>query len=265
MTPLAQGWVPLYTGTETPQASGEEPTSGEEPPKDGEMSPSKDSSPRQQTVTLESGECTPSSDDPQSDQSYMIEFPSDYEGRDRVQNFPRQQTAAMRKEIPGYWPRNPYDYDYGLDPTPMPTRPEGAPMTPPSPLDQTPETIRDIQQAAQIVEGLNQLRKAAVPNPELSPMLSSMGHENANEDPQVDDHDEEVQEMIDPTPIPENKPRRKNITKIIYDRSPTKTQKKHGGQKPQPRLQANIKNRLGQGPTKNQHEKIRVWSPWIQG
>ena len=140
----------------------------------------------------------------------------------------------MRKEIPGYWPRNPYDH--GLDPTPMPTRPEGAPMTPPSPLDQTPETIRDIQQAAQIVEGLNQLRKAAVPNPELSPMLSPMGHENANEDPQVDDHDEEVQEMIDPTPIPENKPRRKIITKIVYDRSPTKTPKKHGGQKPQPRL-----------------------------
>ena len=80
LTPLARGWVPLYTGTETPQASGEEPTSGEEPPKDGEMSPSKDSSPRQQTVTLESGECTPSSDDPQSDQSYVIEFPSDYEG-----------------------------------------------------------------------------------------------------------------------------------------------------------------------------------------
>ena len=105
------------------------------------------------------------------------------------------------------------------------------------------------------VEGLNQLRKAAVPNPELSPM----GHENANEDPQVDDHDEEVQEMIDPTPIPVNKPRRKNITKIVYDRSPTKTPKKHGGQKPQPRLQANIKNRLGQRPTKN------PWSPWIQG
>jgi hypothetical protein len=95
LTPLARGWVPLYTGTETPQASGEEPTSGEEPPKDGEMSPSKDSSPRQQTVTLESGECTPSSDDPQSDQSYVIEFPSDYEGRDCVQNLPRQQTAAM--------------------------------------------------------------------------------------------------------------------------------------------------------------------------
>lgn len=74
-------------------------------------------------------------------------------------------------------------------------------------------------------------------------MLSPMGHENANEDPQVDDHDEEVQEMIDPTPIPENKPRRKIITKIVYDRSPTKTPKKHGGQKPQPRLQANIKNR----------------------
>ena len=40
---------------------------------------------------------------------------------------------------------------------------------------------------------------------------------------------------------------------------------KKNRQKPQPRLQSNIKNRLGQGPTKNQHEKIRVWSPWIKG
>ena len=97
-------------------------------------------------------------------------------------------------------------------------------------------------------------------------MLSPTGHENANEDPQIDDHNGEVQEILDPTPIPENKPgRRKNITKIVYDRSPTKTPKKQGGQKPQPRLQSNIKNRLGQGPTKNQHEKIRVWSPWIKG
>ena len=51
LTPLAQGWVPPYTGTETPQVSGENPTSSEEPQKDGEMSSSKDSSPRQQTVT----------------------------------------------------------------------------------------------------------------------------------------------------------------------------------------------------------------------
>ena len=109
LTPLARGWVPPYTGTETPQAPGEEPTSDEEPPKDGELPPSDDSSPRQQNVTLESGECTPSSDDSQSDQSYVIEFPSDHEGRDCVQHLPGQQTAAMRKEIPSYWPRNPYD------------------------------------------------------------------------------------------------------------------------------------------------------------
>jgi hypothetical protein len=38
LTPLARGWVPPYTGTETPQPSGEEPTSGEEPPKVREMS-----------------------------------------------------------------------------------------------------------------------------------------------------------------------------------------------------------------------------------
>jgi hypothetical protein len=77
LTPLARGWVPPYTGTETPQPSGEEPTSGEEPLKVGEMSPSKNSSSIQHTVTLEPGECTPSGDDPQSNQSYVIEFPSD--------------------------------------------------------------------------------------------------------------------------------------------------------------------------------------------
>ena len=130
-------------------------------------------------------------------------------------------------------------------------------MTPPSPLYQTPETTLDTQQEAQIVEGIKQLRKVAVPNPELSPMLSPVGHENANEDPQVDDHNKEAQDIIDPTPIPEDKPRRK-LTKIIYDRSTTKTPKRHRGRKSQPISKSNIKNRLGQGPTKNQHEKIRV-------
>ena len=168
----------------------------------------------------------------------------------------------MRKGISGYWPRNPYDYDHGLDPTLMPTRPEGAPLTPPSTLDQTPETIQDTQQAAQIAEGLYQLRKAADPNPELSPMLSPKGHETANENPQAGDHDKQVQEMIDPTPIPENKPRRKNITKIVYDRSPMKTPKKHEGQKSHSRPQTNIKNRLG---PRRKNLKIRVWSPWVQG
>jgi hypothetical protein len=49
-------------------------------------------------------------------------------------------------------------------------------------------------------------------------MLSPVGHENANKDPQVDDHNEEAQEIIDPTPIPKDKPRRK-LTKIIYEDS----------------------------------------------
>ena len=82
-------------------------------------------------------------------------------------------------------------------------------MTPPSPLYQTQETTLNTRQEAQIMEGIKQLRKDAVPNPKLSPMLSTVGHENANEDPQVDDHDEEAQEIIDPTRIPEDKPRRK--------------------------------------------------------
>ena len=59
-----------------------------------------------------------------------------------------------------------------------------------------------------------------------------MGHDNANEDPQTD---EATHEVIGPSPIPETKLRRKKkITTIDFDRSPTKTLNK-------------------------------VWSPWIQG
>ena len=39
-------------------------------------------------------------------------------------------------------------------------------------------------------------------------MLSPMGHENANKDPQADDHEELEKEMINPTPTPENKLRK---------------------------------------------------------
>ena len=109
------------------------------------------------------------------------------------------QNASPQKEIPGYWQRNPYDY--GLDPTLMPTRPKRAPMTPPSPIDQTPETIWDIQQTEQIVKELKRLRKAAAPTQSCHP-CHAMGHENTNKDPQIDDHDEEVQGIIDPTPSP---------------------------------------------------------------
>ncbi len=179
LTPLARGWVPPYTGTETPQPSGEEPTSGEEPPKVGEMPPGRDSG--QQTVILEPGECAPTSDEHQSDRNYGIDFPSDHEGHDRLQNLLGQQTAAMRKEFPNWWPRDPYDHEQ--DHTPMPTSPGVAPMTPPSPLYQTQETTLNTRQEAQIIEGIKQLRKDAVPNPTLSPMLSPMGHENANKDP----------------------------------------------------------------------------------
>jgi hypothetical protein len=35
-TPLERGFVPPYTGTETPDASGEDPTPGEEPPRKSE-------------------------------------------------------------------------------------------------------------------------------------------------------------------------------------------------------------------------------------
>jgi hypothetical protein len=246
MSFLARGWVPPYTGTETPQPSGEEPTSGEEPPKVGEMTPGRDSG--QQTVILEPGECAPTSDEHQSDRNYGIDFPSDHEGHDCLQNLPGQQTAAMRKEFPNWWPRNPYDHEQ--DHTPMPTSPGVAPMTPPSPLYQTQETTLDTRQEAQIIEGIKQLRKDAVPNPKLSPMLSPVGHENANEDPQVDDHNKEAQDIIDPTPIPEDKPRRK-LTKIIYDRSPTKTPKRHGGRMSQPRSKSTLRTDWGRAPQKS--------------
>ena len=94
-------------------------------------------------------------------------------------------------------------------------------------------------------------------------MLSPMGHENANEDPQADDHEEEEKEMINPTPTPENKPRKKNITKIVFDRSPMKTP-----EEPQPNPRTNIKSRLG--CTKRTSfwspwVRTSCWSPWIQG
>ena len=167
-------------------------------------------------------------------------------------------------------------------------------MTPPSPLYQTQDTTINTRQKSQIMEGIKQARKDAVPTathaepdsthndvvsetkeqalerirrrigqgpgpiPKLSPMLSPVGHENANEDPQVDDHNEETQDKIDPTPITEDKPKKK-LTKIIYDRSPMKTPKRRKGRKSQTRSYGNIKNRLGQGPTKV------IWSPWMQG
>jgi hypothetical protein len=74
----------------------------------------------------------------------------------------------------------------------------------------------------------------------------------------VDDHNEETQDKTDPTPITEDKPKKK-FTKIFYDRSPMKTPKRRKGRKSQTRSYGNIKNRLGQGPTKV------IWSPWMQG
>ena len=83
----------------------------------------------------------------------MIDFPSNYKDHVCVQNSPRQQTAKTQKEGPSYWSHDPYNH-YGFDPSLMPTRPEGTPMTPPSPLDQALETICDIQQTEQILEGM---------------------------------------------------------------------------------------------------------------
>ena len=120
-------------------------------------------------------------------------------------------------------------------------------MTPPSPLGLSPEAVRDIQQAMKIEEGIKQLRQAcekAVSNPELSPR----SHDNANEDPQTD---EVTHEIIGPSPTPEARPRRKQkkMTKIVYNRSPTKTQREVWSPWMQGKALKNIKDRLGNRPT----------------
>ena len=69
--------------------------------------------------------------------------------------------------------------------------------------------------------------------PKSSPMLSPTGQEHANEDPQAD------------VPKPETRQRRKkNIKKIIFDLSPTKSP-------------INIRDRLRQ--------RWSPWNPWIPG
>ena len=156
------------------------------------------------------------------------------------QEGPKLLTAAMKKGTPSWCPKYDLDQDYGIDPNLMPTRPEGAHLTPPSPLDQVPESVWGLQQTEEIAKGLKQQREAAArdqePPPVPSPKLSPTGHENANEDPQAD------------VPIPETRPKRKNFKKITYERSPTKTPN-------------NIREQLGQRPT-----LVRSpWSPWIPG
>ena len=47
-------------------------------------------------------------------------------------------TAAMKKGRPICDLRNDLEQNFGLDPSVMPTKPEGAHLTPPSPLDQVP-------------------------------------------------------------------------------------------------------------------------------
>jgi hypothetical protein len=158
---------------------------------------------------------------------------------------------------------------FKIDPNLMPTRPEGAHLTPPSPLDQVPENVWGLQQAEEIAKRLKQQREAAVPTathaepdsthndvvsetkkqaleriqrrvgqgpglkPKSSPMLSPTGQEHANEDPQAD------------VPKPETRQKRKkNFKKITYDLSPTKSP-------------INIRDRLGQ--------RLSPWSPWIPG
>ena len=109
-----------------------------------------------------------------------------------------------------------------------------------------------------------------VPNPELPPR----SHDNTNDDPQTD-------EMIGPSPTPEAKPgkKKKNITRIVFDRSPTKTPTKTPAKNPsevwKPWMQGqapkSIKDRLGIAPKSikdrlGNRTTFRAWmSPWKEG
>ena len=216
-TPLAKGFVPPYTGADTPEASEVEPKSGVESLEDGELPPQNNSPSTQPPVSTEPRECTQSSDD--NNNNYEIPFASNHED---AQKSPRKQFSETQKVFANWWPR---EYPYAHH-EPDPTRP----LTPPSPLYQTPETTQDAHQTVQISEGIKQLRDAAkaVPHPELSPT----GRESMNEDSQNDEHED--LEMINRTPTPKRTQRNKKFTKIVFDRSPTKTPKK-----------PNIQSRLG--------------------
>ena len=132
----------------------------------------------------------------------------------------------------------------------MSTSPEGAHLTPPSPLDQVPENVWGQQLAEEIARRLKTQREADVPTathaepdsthnevvsetkkqakeriqrrigqgpglkPKLSPILSPTGQEHANEDPQAD------------APKPETRQKRRK--RITFDLSPTKTPLKLG-------------------------------------
>jgi hypothetical protein len=188
-------------------------------------------------------------------------------------------TAAMKKGTPICDLSNDLEQNFGLDPSIMPTRPEGVHLTPISPLDQVP--VWGQQQAEETERRLQQLREADVPTathaepdsthneeafetkkqakeriqwwikhapnqkPKLSPIQSPTGQEHANKDPQAD------------APKPETRQeKRKNIKRITFDLNQTKSP-------------SNIRDRLGprlnpSTPRAGTHG-LNPWNVWKEG
>ena len=124
-------------------------------------------------------------------------------------------TAAMKKGRPICDLRKDLEQNCGLDPSVMPTKPEGAHLTPPSPLDQVPawgqrqadETERRLKQlteachaepnsahSEEVFETKKQekeriqwwIKHAPNQKPKLSPTQSPTGQEHVYEGPQTE-------------------------------------------------------------------------------
>jgi hypothetical protein len=153
-TPLELGFVPPYTGTESPDASGEDPTPGEEPPRMSEPGevPEPD---------VESGVESNTSEEDTADR----EMSPRQEGPKPSQlNLNKILTAAMKKGTPICDLRNDLEQNFGLDPSIMPTRPEGVHLTPISPLDQV--SAWGQRQAEETERRLKQLKEACHAEPD---------------------------------------------------------------------------------------------------
>jgi hypothetical protein len=139
---------------ETPDASGEDPTPGEEPPRMSEPGevPEPD---------VESGVESNTSEEDTADR----EMSPRQEGPKPSQlNLNKILTAAMKKGTPICDLRNDLEQNFGLDPSIMPTRPEGVHLTPISPLDQVP--ARGQRQAEETERRLKQLKEACQAEPD---------------------------------------------------------------------------------------------------
>ena len=118
---------------------------------DGDGAPWARATKNKETSRIKSGRLTPEED------------PMDREMSPRQEGPKLLLTAVMKKGTPICGPRYDLEQDFGIDPNLMPTSPEGAHLTPPSPLDQAPENVWGQQLAEEIARRLKQQREAAVP------------------------------------------------------------------------------------------------------